>query len=96
MARQGRSSLVDTRAHMTKLTETREITPYLWVHPHLLNHAREVGDRLFVDGRRLRPFSTADFWQVAAAAVSLFKIVPQLRPISATSFAEKATGKVAL
>jgi hypothetical protein len=35
---------------MTKLTETREITPYLWVHPRLLNHAREVGDRLFVDG----------------------------------------------
>jgi hypothetical protein len=39
-----------TCAHMIKLTETREITPYLWVHPHLLNHAREVGDRLFIDG----------------------------------------------
>jgi hypothetical protein len=48
-------SLLDDRpgvtcAHMIKLTETREITPYLWVHPHLLNHAREVGDRLFIDG----------------------------------------------
>jgi hypothetical protein len=27
-------AIVDTRAHMIKLTETREITPYLWVHPH--------------------------------------------------------------
>jgi hypothetical protein len=49
---------------------------------------------LMVDGSG--PLSTADFWQVAAAAaVSLFKIVPQLRLISAPSFAEKAAGKVA-
>ena len=52
---------------MIKLTATQEITPYKWCvrarkigsdaafqYPGLLNHAREVRDRLFVDGRRRR------------------------------------------
>jgi hypothetical protein len=33
---------------------------------HLLDHTREVRDRLFVDDRRLRIFRLPDFRQVAA------------------------------
>src|SRR2546425_9703364 len=40
-----------------------ELTPQ---NSPLLNHAREVGDRLFVDGRRLRLLRLPDLRQVAA------------------------------
>jgi hypothetical protein len=52
----------------------------------LFNHAREVRDRLFVDGRRLRLSRLPDFRQVAAGqdcqkADALFRPLP-VQPIA--------------
>jgi hypothetical protein len=41
--------------HMIKLTETREITPYIWVHPDDYDGARPPGPRrAAVDGWKSR------------------------------------------